>query len=114
MKDRNLTQSRLPPSSHIPYYGGQVAPSLPLVTSAKDGKAEHHAGDVLGSRLLAALSGNSGFVSSALSARTCNGVKRLPSRRWANRTSHRQRKGFENEDDEEDEYAERRTPNAKR
>jgi hypothetical protein len=32
----NSPQSRLPPSSRIPYYGGQVAPSHPLATSAKD------------------------------------------------------------------------------
>jgi hypothetical protein len=67
--------------------------------------------DVPRSRLLAALSSNSGFVSSALSVRTCNGVKRLPSRRCGQAiASKRTASQIENED----EYAERRTRNAER
>jgi hypothetical protein len=67
-------------------------------------------GDVPGRRLLVTTSGNSGLVFSALTARTCNGVKRLPSRRWAHRTPHRQGQSFE----DEDEHAKRQTPNAER
>jgi hypothetical protein len=67
--------------------------------------------DVPGSRLQAALSSNSGFVSSALSARTCNGAKRLPSRRCGQAIAS---KRTASQIEYEYEYAERQTPNAKR
>jgi hypothetical protein len=67
--------------------------------------------DVPGSRLLAALSSNSGFISSALSASTCNGAKRLPSRRCGQAIAS---KRTASQIEYEYEYAERRTPNAKR